>query len=199
MKVTKENLATLLRLAHLSDDQIADISLSVAEAAYTKLVRTGLTIGANGDNAALHIRVGRAVNRRFQQWDQRTLSNGAEFAANTGDDGKAGTAAQYGMNSYEAYKLYGDEVGPDGPRRWRGGAFVEINVDYDENDVEELDGSVSAASAVQGDFDMVPAGTAAQTQAGLISQREKARRALDKVGIAWNDTPAPTAHNTNHE
>ena len=192
MKLTEQNRDKLLRLARLTDAEIAANALDVAAAAFMVLVRKDLTIGANGDDGALHIRVGRSINGEFVQWDERTLGNGAEFAANTGGDGKAGTVAEFGTDSAAAFREYGEEVGPDGPRRWRGGKFVDVTVDYDEDTVPEvLDPTVATASGVQGDFDEVPAAAGGQALAGQICQREKARHLLKEAGIDWktNDEP----------
>lgn len=164
-----------LELAHLSDAQIATISLDAGAAVFSSLVSFGVTTGPNGPDA-LHMRVGAAVHGTFVQWGERTIGNGDAFTINT--DGKAETATVYEMNSDDAFAEYGDDI-PEGPQRWTGGVFVQVQTKLDDNTVVELDPNVAAASGVQGEIDRTVSATVANVAASLVSLREKARYTYD--------------------
>jgi hypothetical protein len=181
---------TLLYLAKLTDPDIARIALNAAAAAHNSLVDDQVVIGANGNPRALHIRVGRGVDAKFDEWDQRTLKNGEEFAANTGDDGKAGTVAECNMDSATAYFKLGDAVG-EGPRRWRGGKYAEVAKMGPDDQCVELDPAVSAASGAQGAIDEVAAATGSQAVAALTLLRDEAQELLTQAGIDWNADTTP--------
>lgn len=185
MKITEENQETIKLLARLTDEEIASIAHDAAQAAFETLVKRGVVIGANGDPHALHMRVGSAPQDEFREWGERTLGTGAEFAKNTGIDGKAGTAAEFGMDSFLARQKHGDAVGPEGPRRWRGAKYARTVVDYPDGSVQDLSGSVGSASGAQGPIDEVPSATGAQAVAALRILRKQARALLAEAGIAW--------------
>lgn len=179
MKLTPETRPQIERLAKLTDAEIAEIALVAAEAAFKALLPYNVVIGASGDPSDLHMRAGRAIDSAFAEWGQRTLGNGEQFARNTGDDGKAGTAAEFEMSSGDAFLVHGERVG-EGPRQYTGADFVELMV-VDEQDAcgyKYLDGAVGAASGAQGLIDVIPAATAARAVGSLVVLRDEAQALL---------------------
>jgi hypothetical protein len=176
VKLTAETRTKIERLASLTDEHIARIALDAAQRAFEVLVDNDVVIGANGDDGALHMRVGRAVDYAFEEWGERTLCTGSEFAKNTGQDGKAGTAAEFSMHSGDAFLLNGNAVG-EGPRQYTGAAYVDVNVSHNDS-YKCLDGAVGSSSGAQGPIDCVPSATAAQAVAGLVVLRDEARALL---------------------
>ena len=173
LELNEQTEGTIKRLARLTNGEIAQIGLNAAEAAFLSLVDDKVVIGANGDANALHIRVGVVWEKGFLEWAQRTLANGEEFAKNTGSDGKAGTAAKFGMDSFAAFLKHGDAVGPEGPRRWRGAKHVPTVVDLKDGSVVDLLGSIGSTSGAQGPIDEVASAAGGQAVAALRILREQ--------------------------
>ena len=158
---------------YLVDEWIAKLALDAGEAVFNVLYGAGITAGPKVPDA-LHMRVGTVVNGEFVQWGERTIGDGNEFSVNT--EGKAMTAAAYGMNSDEAFARYGDSI-PDGPQRWTGGVFVSVHTKFDDGIQVMLDPNVAACSGVQGEIDRAVSAAIGNVAASLLALREKARHA----------------------
>ncbi len=182
MELNERTRETIKRLASLTDDDIAEIALDVAEATLDVLNMHQVVIGASGDPQDLHIRVGRRASTdggTFAQLGERTLGpGGGQFAKNTGQDGKAGTAAEYQTDSARAFRHYGNGVGPEGPRRWRGGKRSETVRDLPDGTTKIMDDGIGSASGAQGAIDEVPSAGGSQTVTALTLLRDEARELL---------------------
>ena len=201
MKLTDATRPTIERLAGLTNDDIARIALKAAQRAFESLVEDGVVIGATGDPNALHMRVGRAVapegggDAEFVEWGSRTLASGAEFAKNTGQNGKAGTAAEFELGSGDAFIMFGDAVG-EGPRQYTGADFVPVIVPdtTDPSGYKYLDAVVGSASGAQGHIDWIPSATAARTLASLTRLREEAQKLLATAQVQIPAEDATISH-----
>ena len=154
-----------------SDEALADKALELANFVFTDLITHKV---AHGES--LHIRIGVFDDEDFVQLGETfygTPNDDLRFNTSA-ETGKLATVGKYRMDSAAAYERYGDKVGEDGPKRWKGGVYRIARVWLPDGTLRTR-AFGCAASGVEGSYDAVVAVYAVSLLVGMWEERELAQ------------------------
>lgn len=174
MTTEKPQSLTTIDFANLSDPEMAEHARNIGVAVHAQLVEDGTAEGDSG-HLRLWMNESNGGPREFKEVGDWVFGAADEsFAYNTG--GKNTTVALYLMDSDEAVRMHGLDTVAGGntrdPRGWPGGIFrrVMLKIVGTSYAVEVA----AAFSGIQGEYDKVIAGAAADAYVAAWTLRMKA-------------------------